>query len=220
LPDFGEVLNIPKNPTGYNWLKKSNFTAGFMKKLLIIIMSSVLLYGCPPCDPIIIDLGPLPASALAFVPYLEGQTYRLKHSGGLVISYTASRETRQEMPDYGRSCDHVYKYEVNSTKLTPDYPVYTFMFEISNPDTSRISCNLYFVHNHFTIAGGYEDLNPDTYADSMLIGDQYFYQVYKIRNSGFFYDREPIYADSLYYNYEYGILQIKMSNGESFTIYE
>lgn len=190
-----------------------------MKKLILIAFSTVLLYGCPPCDPVVVDFGPLPESALALVPYVNGQTYRFRHSEGLVINYTALRETRPEI-HASRTCDFEHRFEMNSTKLTPDYPVYTFMLEVSNPDSSHIDFDIWFRNSSFTIPSGSEFSHPLTYFDSVLIDDRYYYEVFRLRNQGYHFYTDTLATDSIYYNYEYGILQINMTNGERFTIFE
>ena len=55
--------------------------------------------------------------------------------------------------------------------------------------------------------------------DSLIIDSVTYKDVFKLNSDyGSYYDKDSIYADSLYYNYEYGILKILMSNGESYEI--
>lgn len=188
-------------------------------RLLTAVLVILLLYGCPPCDPIMLDNGPLPDSILTLVPYQDGETYRLKHSNGQVISFTARRYTEKELMDCHYCCDFTINYENNITQLTPDYPVFAISLMLSNADTIRydFSCNIgkYFLN---------VPVKPDPYAvyvdfaDSLLVGDNYYYDVFKIKPYNHSLWNEPIKVDSVFYNNENGILLIKMTNEEYYSI--
>ncbi len=65
----------------------------YIFKLFLLILFSVFLYGCPVLPKTIVDNGPLPESAKLVVPYKNGENYKFKFSNGLVINFTAERET-------------------------------------------------------------------------------------------------------------------------------
>lgn len=185
----------------------------------IYILLIVFLYGCPPCDtvPVTIDNGSLPVSALKFVPYQSGETYRFKHSNGLVIKFKTFRETREEREERCTECCSYVQYEVNSTWLTSDYPIFDFYFSISNRDTSYYNCYASIGKYGFNIPTA--DFHPDYFSrvDSMMIDSFYYRDVFKLKSHyGSYNNSDSIYADSLFYNYEHGILKIIMSNGESY----
>ncbi|MBE0662642.1 MAG: hypothetical protein IH597_09255 [Bacteroidales bacterium] len=180
----------------------------------------LLLYGCVPCDdPIVLDNGPLPDSILAMVPYADGNVYSLQHSNGQIINFASTRFSETEVEDCHYCCDHTISYEINSTKLTPDYPVFSIDFWLSNADTIQygFSCNVgkYFlnipVHKHqYSV---FLD-----YADSIQIGSTYYYDVFRIKPYNHNLYNEPIKVDSVYYNRTEGIIFIKMSNEEYYSI--
>ena len=194
-----------------------------MHREFIIILFLVYLSGCTPCaETITIDNGKLPDSVLKFVPYQNGKIYRFQHSAGLIIEFTSSRQTTKELSRCEECCKYEYVYEVNKTRLVPDYPVFDFGFEISNQDTINYFLNAQVGKYQFYIPTS--NKYPNDYyklTDSILIEKKYYYDVFLLKsNYGSYYDKDLIYADSMFYSYRFGILQIKMSNGEKYRIYE
>lgn len=191
-----------------------------MRTILFLVFLVLLLYGCPPCDdPIVLDNGPLPDSILALVPYEDGNVYSLQHSNGQIINFAASRFSETEVMDCDYCCDHTISYEINSTKLTPDYPVFSIDFWLSNADTTQygFSCNVgkYFLNipvnkNQYSVFFNY--------ADSLKIGSTYYYDVFGIKPGNHNLWIEPIKVDSVFYNRTKGIILIKMSNEEYYSI--
>lgn len=191
-----------------------------MKRWIYLIFI-FLLFGCWPCDTVVVENGKLPDAALKYVPYIDGETYKFKHSNGLVINYKTNRETYDERTGCSECCEYAYHFEINSTILTPDYPIFNFQFQIDNQDTSNIQCNAAIGKNGFYIPTGNElDIAYFEKVDSIKIDTVYYYQVFKLKSNGNYYIQDSISVDSLYYNYEKGIIKIIMSNNESFTLCE
>jgi len=196
-----------------------------MGRLTGAVFLMFLLYGCRPCDePVIIDYGKIPDSVLQWIPYQNGQVYRFRHSAGKVINFTADRQSRQELMDCGnheRCCDYLYKYEVNTTVLIPDYPVFKFEISMANMGGEIQSMGAFAGQNSFILPGRWTPFGQYDFADSVLINERYYYHVLKLKSDNYsdFY-HYSIFADSMLFNFERGILQIKMSNGEKYSIYE
>ena len=192
------------------------------KEKVIYLFFSFLLYGCWPCNTIMIENGALPDSALKYVPYVNGETYKFKHSNGLEINYKTTRETHEEWTGCAECCEYEYHYEVNSTILIPDYPIFNFQFQIDNQDTLNYHCYASVGKYGFHIPTNNEfDIDYYEKVDSVKINSVYYYQVFKIKSHyENYYSQDSIYVDSLYYNYLNGIIKIVMSNEESFTLYE
>jgi hypothetical protein len=190
-----------------------------MRTGIFLLFVVVLLYGCPPCETITLDNGPLPDSLLAKVPYQDGNTYSFQHSNGQVINYTAQRATEKELMHCDHCCDYNYNYEINTTKLTPDYPVFNISLRLSNSDTihHEFSCNIgkYFLNIPLTRSQYYVNFD---FADSLQIGNTFYKEVFKIKPYNHYLYDEPVKVDSLFYNYTDGILLIKMSNEEYYRI--
>jgi len=116
-------------------------------------------------------------------------------------------------------CDYTFSYEINTTRLIPDYPVFHISLFISNPDTLHynFSCNVgkYFLNipvnrNDYSVF--------HSFADSVLIRETYYYDVFRIKPYNHQLWNEAIKVDSVYYNSTNGILLIKMSNEEFYYI--
>ena len=190
-----------------------------MRAGISLIFVVVLLYGCPPCETITLDNGPLPDSLLALVPYQDGNTYSFQHSNGQVINYTAQRATEKELMHCDHCCDYNYNYEINTTKLTPDYPVFNIHLMLSNSDTiyPEFSCSIGKYFLNIPHAGNRYSVYFD-YADSLQIGNKFYKEVYKIKSYNHYQYDEPVKVDSVFYNYTDGIILIKMSNEEYYRI--
>lgn len=185
-------------------------------KYLAILIFSLALAGC--CDTIVINNGPLPETALLLVPYQDGETYSLKHSNGLIINFATSRETRDEW-DFERPCTEV-RYQLNSSRLTPDYPIFNLSFSISNSRAPHIDCYASIGNGWFYIPSDDTQTGEFELADSLIIGNHTFYNIFILANYNVpYFGHQGIYPDTLYYNYEFGILKIVMSNNESYEIY-
>jgi hypothetical protein len=166
-------------------------------------------------------MGPIQDSILARVPYQDGQVFQFRHSAGKVITYAAHRASHEEYFDCERCCKYLYKYQSNTTVLVPDYPVFKLTFWISNLDSSRSDLSVWMGNSAFYPSAAHGDfLNADRH-DSLLINDRWHREVFRIPNSNdSWFNRDSIYADTLYFNYVSGILKIVMSNGEYFQIHE
>lgn len=191
-----------------------------MRKILLLLLP-VLLTGCWPCETTLIDNGPLPDSVLKYIPYENGSVYKFKHSNGLVVGYETARETTGERSYCVECCKYEYKYESNHTELKPDYPIFNIQFDIDNQDTAYIQLYASVGKYGFYIpTNTYDDYMYYEKVDSLLVDTAWYYQVYKLKsNYDDYYTPDLIYVDSIYYNFNNGILKIIMSNDESYTIY-
>jgi hypothetical protein len=189
-----------------------------MKRIFALI-APLFLITCTPCDPVIVENGPLPASALAFNPYTQGETYRFRHSDGLIINYTTERESYYEWSTCTECCAYRYHYQVNRTQMTPDYPVFDFGMYLSNQDTTHFDFHLTVGKYGFYIPTNSYQADYFEKVDSVKIDSVFYRDVFKLKSNyeSFYYKNDSIYVDSLYYSYSYGILKIIMSNEETFT---
>lgn len=185
-------------------------------KTIYLLCLVLLLPSCCPHGIIENRLGALPDSALSFSPYQDGSKLKLKHSAGKVVTYSIFRETTEEYFSPTESCVETI-YELNTTRLIPDYPVFDLRIDISNLDTIQYYCNAYIGYDSFEIP----TFDNDYYekADSISIDSTVYYDVYLLSSIGINHNSPgSIYADSLYYNFENGILKIIMSNEEFYQI--
>jgi hypothetical protein len=186
-----------------------------LQHLLSFAILASLVYGCGCDAPEIIDLGRLPDSVLTQVPYQDGQTYKFRNSRGQIFNFTATRTSHDEYLECEKCCKIGYKYQVNQTILTPEYPLFDLTIQLSSIDSAD--------YGHFIWVGAYLFYLPkndlgDTdieYSDSLQLNNHWFHGVYQMK-----YPDDPIYiSDSvypsrLYYNFNSGIIQITLNNGE------
>jgi hypothetical protein len=186
------------------------------------VLLLLFLGACWPCDPpAVIDLGKIPDSIMQLNPYEDGKIYRFRHSGGLVIEYAASRQSHEEWIRCERCCTYEYKFEVNSTILTPDYPVSGFRIELANTDSTFCSMGASAGYYYFHLPSNDYQRQYVERVDSVMIDDKVYRNVFKVKSDyGSYYDRDILFADSLYYSYSDGIIRLIMSNGETFTRHE
>jgi len=189
---------------------------------LLLLLALVATPACWRCDPpAVIDNGKIPDSILQLVPYQNGVTYLYRHSGGQDIRFTASRQSHEEWLRCERCCTYEYKFEVNSTILTPDYPVFAFRIDLANPDSVFFDMSACAGYYCFSIPSNDYQLQYSERADSIVLNDTVYRNVFKLKSYyGSYYDRDILFADSMYYSYADGIIRLIMSNGETFTRYE
>lgn len=191
-------------------------------KIWIYVITILLFSACRPCDTITIDNGAIPDSVLRYVPYINGDTYSFRHSNGLIINFNTTRTTQKDVTYCRGCCKYEHIFEVNYTTLVPDYPIFNFQFQINNQDTLNLHCYASIGKYSFCIPTNREfDSGQFEKIDSVKIDSIYYYQVFKLKSIyNDDYGRDSIYVDSMYYNYEKGIIKILLSNGENYTIYE
>ena len=192
-----------------------------MKPFTIILFIIFLKIGCrpTPCEYIVKTYQKLPVECLEMVPYKNGQVVKLQHSSGYVISFDVQRETT-EYHESCRECCEDRSYEINTANLFPNYSIFDIQLGISPIDSVNCGFNVYVGKYQFWMYTNMENSEFFQKADSIVINEKVYYDVFKFKSGvGYGYNNDSIYTDSLFYNYKFGILQIKMSNGENYTIY-
>jgi len=192
-----------------------------------LLVSLSLMTGCRPCEYQTIDLGPLPEEILAKVPYQNGRVYEFDHSGGHTIRFSTVRATEKKRSDPDLCfCNgqivNIYLSEVNTTILKPDYPIFNIQLQLNNHLDSSYSFSIAIGSAFFTIPLQASDTAywPVSVADSLQIANKSYKEVFKLKNPGdYWYTKDSIRVDSLYYNYDQGILLIKMTNQEYYAIH-
>lgn len=206
---------------------------------LALVALAVVLSACPRSKPTYVDLGKIPEQYLATVPYKNGDVFRMQHeSDRVVIDFTVSRHRQKEMEEgYGPvptrfqpAPDWYYEYETDFTKCTPSYPIFDVTIQFSNQYMVYEEEQGYDPYPKLAQINGVgvarvpffgEDCSDYEMADSLVINNRYYYDVFKLKVDGSYYeDKGPIHADTYYYNYEKGLLGIIMSNGEKYWLYE
>lgn len=210
--------------------------------LLIAFVTVILFSGCPSKEPEYIDLGTIPEHYLATVPYQDGEVFYLQHeSDRVVIPFKVTRRRVQGqgndawgfddyMEKYKPSPTVFFNYEIDITTCKPDYPLFDIDIRLSNayladsiyypnydpmsPKHAKLNC-----HNLFaTIPFIGEPTDQFTVLDSVEVNGRTYYEVFELLNEGG--DGQDIYTKKVYYNYAQGVIEIDMSNGEKYLLYE
>ena len=216
--------------------------------LLTAFVAVVGFTGCPGHEPEYIDLGTIPEHYLATVPYQDGQTFYLQHeSDRVVIPFKVMRyRTKSQSDDTSDLNDYFdyyasagkfepapsvyFNYEIDVTTCKPDYPLFDIEIRFSN---GYMADSVYY-HDNYDKRPKYAQLNCHRlYAsipfigepteqfkvlDSLEVNGAVYHDVFAFSNEGM--DLEGICIQTLYYNYEKGVIAILMSNGEKYMLYE
>ncbi|HKK62693.1 MAG TPA: hypothetical protein VJ951_09040 [Bacteroidales bacterium] len=187
-----------------------------------ILLISVILFGCRPCEPETYNMGEISDEALLSVPYTINDKPVLKHSNGQEISFSIDRITKDKT-EYlcGHRCCDMLLYQENVTTMLPDKKLIKPVFHISNFDSTYVSISVQINRSSFNIPAKRAQMNDIAFVDSMTIEGNMYYNVFKLGYIEHYIDSEnPIFIDSLYYNYNKGILKISLSNNEFYALAE
>jgi len=178
---------------------------------------------CEEGEDIATDNGILTDADLAKVPYQSNDTVKLKHSAGYTINYNVTRKSYDDYISFDESCAGMI-VKSNSVNLEPDYPVFPIYINISNSDGINTNYQIVVGRYYFYIPQNIDNtVNSEYYkfADSVTINNKVYYNVVKTKSFNGTYDSSDlIYCDSLYYNFDAGIIKITMSNNEYYEISE
>ncbi|MFC0876342.1 hypothetical protein ACE01N_07090 [Saccharicrinis sp. FJH2] len=218
-------------------------------KLIYLFYLIIFLYSCKPsCNPTHLDMEAIPDEILNKVPYEDGKIYRFQHSGGKIINFTASRSTSVLTHYDYTNCQYTFDYQENKTHLSPDYPVFDIdivlhwipLFPVEEDpflvpvwgqqqydsychignsafeyvlDTSQLKQNFNFP--------SYDTNAEKKYLDSVFVDSVLYDYILIFRNDIFVNTGEFQLKniDSIYFNYDVGLIKIFMSNGEYYKIY-
>lgn len=191
----------------------------FRNTVWLFLLALLLLPGCRPCDPQTFDMGALSADALAMVPYSNDEKTVFKHSNGKLIYFTVERNTYQRTEHMCAECCDILKFEEDITRLMPDQKVIQPELYISNADSTYIVCYIRVNQSSFQLPVHNFELEMVEMLDTMKLGTKEYYNVFCLEyQSGFYSPDTPIYIDSLYYNFDFGILKITLSNDEFYQL--
>ena len=229
-------------------VKTQNHTT--MKRILFLMMAFVAVIGftgCPNPEAETIDLGTIPEQYLATVPYQDGEVFYLQHeSDRVVIPFKVMRYRTKAQSDNTYNFDNYYNFYVTSEKTKPAPSVY-FNYEIDvttcKPDYPLFDIEIRFSNGYMADSVYYQEYHGfHKYAqlnchrlyasipfigesteqfkvlDSLEVNGHVYHDVFEFPNENM--DLEGIYLQTLYYNYEKGVIAIMMSNGEKYMLYE
>ena len=191
-----------------------------IKKQFFVLFLIPFLYGCPVCNKPtkIVDIGPIPDSLYKLVPYQDSSVYKFVHSNGYIVSFQTSRKTEMESTFDECGCSELLKYYRNTTTMISDYPAISIQLDIIHSDSISSSIGIRIQNNYFENGNFIQKVFSTIKIDSTLVNGKYFKNIFVFKNYDS-YNNQTLFADSLYYNTDKGIIKIFMTNGESYSIY-
>ncbi len=191
-----------------------------MKKQFFILFLIPFLYGCPICNKPtkIVVVGPIPDSLYKLVPYQDSSVYKFVHSNGYIVSFQTSRKTEEESTFDECGCSEVRKYYRNTTTMLSNYPAITIRLSIVHYDSLASVLDISVQNNYFQNENFIKKAYSTTRSDSLLVDNKYYKNVFVFKNQDI-YNNQIMFADSLYYNRDNGIIKIFMTNGENYSIF-
>ena len=207
---------------------------------LSLFIPLLFFTSCPGGEREEIDLGTIPEEYLATVPYGSVDWFYLQHeSDRVIIPFFV---TRNRIFEYGGDYDMPFKYqpaskynikyEVDRTVCKPDYPLFDIVITFSNYYKvyeqgiyndgvvfhSKVA-NISSIPISSPIPLYGEPTEGYKIYDTLTINGITYTDVFELSKTE--YDMNDIPSTNiLYYNYEKGILGIKLSNGENYLRYE
>lgn len=206
------------------------------KKLAITIISIwiLLITGCCNEDDVEVARYNLTSYELGLIPYTLGQKVVFTHSNGYEFDAYV-QEISTQWQRYYDFCEwfccgqHYFSYQTKEVILQSSYPNLRMRFKLSeNFYGEYLPMHLHFDINHrhiitmpYDSLGGFLLNIPGMILhDTITIsGEKYYCVIEKDFDFHMFINSEDINApETIYYNNTVGLIQIKMSNDETFTI--
>ena len=195
-----------------------------MKKLIAMcILLGLFLSMLESCDvgcklqQFAVYHGEIPDSVINLVPYENGEVVNFLNAEGKILTYYVVRESKQLTEQIVEEC-YVSSttYAVDETNLASDSANFPIEFAITN----RVEFEFYAVkinNADFTIPATEYYYQLADVVDSMTINNVVYYDV--LKETPFYFESQnadSLNADTLFYNYEFGILEIDFEDGQRF----
>lgn len=179
-----------------------------MTKYLLIIF--LILNSCCP-DSVELSKFILTDSEKESIPYITDQTVSFIHSNGFKFDlYIINKNTEFRQTVREHCGDSFSTYEILTSELMSSIPELNINLEIT---PFEFDTHLWISVNQQDF---YININQAPYFDKLTINGKEFYNVYKTDVP--IIDSTIIKPKQLLYNKETGIIQISMTNNETYTI--
>lgn len=185
-----------------------------------LMLIQIILVGCDfHCKEVLFDTyqDKIPDSVLNYLPYKNGDVVDFINSDDIIISYQVTRETKIGIEYLNDECSvERMHYEQNQTDLNSVDSKFDIRLIVSN----YIPINTYLLeisHHNFRIPVSENSQEYADVVDSMLINNVLYYNVFiREREAIIPYYIDSVQADTIFYNYEFGILEIDFTDGETY----
>ncbi len=200
--------------------------------IFIILILGAVLYSCKD-HPVEIARFELGEAEQNLVPYHSGQQIDFIHSNGYEFTFNVTQESLEwfkhfDFCEWGCRNQEYFSYQVKTVIMESDYPVLSLRFCVGGDAWQEYYDNVlnFDINQRHFISMPYnsqaeficDTLTGIVVYDTVLIGTTEYYNVYeKAFDSSFFIDSTNMAPKSILYNSQ-GLLQIKMSNDETYSV--
>lgn len=181
------------------------------------MLSLLVLFGCDlDCSVISrkTDLGPLPESAISYMPYADGEQVKFLQPDDSVVTLKVSRENTRKYQYYEDECSRLTLiYELNLTQLaTPDsvLDVWAWVTNLAQIDVYDVRVGV----SHFQLPVSQEYRAMADLIKNCTINGIAYQNVYRIpRDTVLMTEKSVTLADTLFFNEDHGFLEFIMEDG-------
>ncbi len=202
-----------------------------MNKIFLILLISILISSCRHKS-IETARYELSEKELSLLPYQYGDSINFIHSNGYSFYFVVTEDILEWKKEY-EFCEwfgtcRYSSYQVKSLVLKSNYPRMNLDISIGGTDEYYLLQTLNIDLNYdYNIQFPYDSLTnficdsstATIYYDSLLLNNKMYHNVYSgnIDRQRFINDSSIIVPQTMFIN-NFGIIQIKMSNNETYTI--
>ena len=203
-----------------------------MKYLYLIFLPllGLILSACPSPERVLVAEYPLSDSLAQIIPYNNSDTVVMTGGNAQQIIFNVQKTRTWDeytFPTCGlvpaKEIKYV-RYEYVKATLTSYYPeltidltLYPEKFFVDTLALLKIEIgNMYYCYLYYDTA--FVALENTELIDSINLGARTFYNVVKAELTNYLPDTNGVYFTELYYNKNYGIICLKMSDNEQFVV--
>jgi hypothetical protein len=203
-------------------------------KILALLLIAAFFSSCCNKESIETARYELSEDELNLIPYEEGQKINFEHSNGYEFCFEVV-ENRVEWKEHHDFCEwgccgkDYFSYQVKYVRIKSSYPKLNIEFSVGGTgyggyleDLIYISVNSgYFASIMYDSLANFicTEAADVTCYDSVNINGNYYYGVVeKDFESGFAQDSTVLAIKSLLYNKQHGLIQLEMTNNETYSI--
>ncbi len=203
-----------------------------MTKILQLLVLLLIVSSCCLEDPVETARYELSAKEQELLPYMQGQTFDFVHSSGYTFKLNVTKnhiewKEHHDFCEWNCCGNPYYSYQVRTAVLESDYPKFRIEFSLGDarmteyqPSAMNVNVNHgYFLQLPYDSLANFIQDSKTIYYDSISLNNQMFYEVIK-SDFDYLYDNQDstlLVPKSFYFNH-LGMIQLKMSNNETYTI--
>ncbi len=192
----------------------------------------VLLSAFPTCcNDIPVETGkvPLSESEIGLIPYSLGQTITFQHSNGFGFDFLVTKDEYEWNPDNycDECCGGEYtSYQRRTVSLNSEYPGFNISLSINSfqyTDTEEKSIDVRI--NRYSTYLKYDNTSKLICGnvvchDEISINNTIYHNVMESTLENVYGTNSSIdlYPQKIFYNTDFGIIQVKMSNNETYSL--